>query len=417
MERTAAILSVGEEILAGDIADANAREVAEALRQRGLALRLLCCAGDRAEDIAAALDLAARSAALVVVTGGLGPTRDDVTRAGLARAAGEDLVEDGVALAAILGFFERLGRPMAESNRLQALRPRSARAIPNALGTAPGLEMVLHGAAVFALPGVPAEMRLMLGQAVLPWVEERCAAPSRAARVRVQAHGLPESEAGERVADLMGRDADPLVGITVSAGIITVSVTSRRGDARAGRADVERVATEIERRLGASAFARDGETLEEAVVRLLLGRGLKLALAESCTGGLVARLIARVPGASGTLLEGTVAYANEAKARRLGVEAELIERCGAVSADVALSMARGAAVQAGAQVAVSTTGIAGPGGGSPEKPVGLVHFGLWLNGREWTRRVLFTGDREMIQLRAAHFALDMARRGVLQALR
>ncbi len=416
MERTAAILSVGEEILAGDVADTNAREVAEALRQRGLAPRLLCCAGDRVEDIAAALDLATRSAALVVVTGGLGPTRDDVTRAGLARAAGEDLVEDSTALDGIIAFFQRLGRPMAESNRLQALRPQSARALPNALGTAPGLAMELHSATVFVLPGVPAEMRVMLEQAVLPWVEERCGAPAPAARVKVHAHGLPESEAGERIADLMERGADPQVGVTVAAGIITVTVTSRSGAAPAGRAEVERVAAEVERRLGACAFARDGETLEEAVVRLLLERDLKIALAESCTGGLVARLVARVPGASGTLLEGTVAYANEAKTRRLGVDAALIERHGAVSTEVALALARGAAVQAGAQVAVSTTGIAGPGGGSAEKPVGLVYFGLWLAGREWARRVLFTGDRETIQLRAAHYALDLVRRGVLGAL-
>lgn len=414
MERTCVIVSVGEELLAGDIRDTNRAEVADALRGIGFDVRGFVTVGDLIDELAEVLIDAARRASVVVLTGGLGPTGDDLTRHGIARAANDELVFDDEELARIAGLFERLGRPMSDSNRLQAWRPTRATWIDNPHGTAAGLRIELGDARVYALPGPPFEMRRMLGESVLPDVLAT-AGPGRAPlRRKIRAHGLSESIVGERVAEFMGERKDPRVGITVSGGILTVSITSHlEGPDRAtAEAAIERVAVEVERRLGPAVYGRDDVTLEAAVVDALKRTGRTCATAESCTGGLVASLLTRIPGASDVFIEGCVTYSNDAKIRRLGVEAALLESRGAVSEEVAVAMARGVARSTGASVGVSLTGVAGPGGGSDEKPVGLVWLGLWLDGEEHVRRVVLPGDRESVQLRAARIALDLVRRGV-----
>lgn len=415
-ERAAAILSVGEEILAGDILDTNALEIGERLRQRGFRIRRIQVTGDGIEEIAGALAEACRGVRLLIVTGGLGPTRDDLTRDGLARALGVELEEDPEAVEKIAGFFRRIGRKMAASNRIQALRPHGSRFLDNRRGTAPGLAAELDGVPIYVLPGVPPEMRLMLEEQVLPELDARFGPGQPPARIKVRAHGLAESVAGDRIADLMGDQQQVAIGITVSDGLLTVSLTARQDDPLAGRILVEEKATQVEQRLGRAVFGRDDATLQQTVVQQLVAKGHRLAIAESCTGGLVSRLVTDVAGSSAVFLEGQVTYSNEAKMRRLGVPADLLEHHGAVSAEVAAAMAAGAAAQAGVEAAISTTGIAGPGGGTEAKPVGLVYLGLSLDGRCATRKVILSGDREMIRMRAARCALDLLRRGLAGTL-
>jgi len=408
----AAIVSVGEELLAGDVQDSNASEIAAALRAEGLRVGSIEIVADREEQIAGAVIRAAGFAKMVIVTGGLGPTGDDLTRHGVARAAGRRLVEDPRALALILAYFDRIGREMSASNRSQALCPEGAGLIENHGGTAPGLELECHGARLFVLPGVPAEMRAMLHEHVLPAVRRLFGQAAALERIQVRAHGLAESVAGEKIAHLMGEGRDPLVGITVSGGLLTVSITSLFHDREQGRLRVEETAREVEALLGKAAFGRDQDTLEGRVVDLLKRNGQRLAIAESCTGGLVSAMITAVPGCTDVFLEGAVTYSNDAKERRLGVDPALLTRHGAVSAEVACAMALGMARSSGAEVAVSITGIAGPGGGTETKPVGLVYLGISLEGRTESRRLNLPGDRHEVQLRAARSALDLVRRAL-----
>jgi nicotinamide-nucleotide amidase len=251
-------------------------------------------------------------------------------------------------------------------------------------------------------------MRHLLKDQVLPRLRAAGLCGAGVRRILVRAHGLPESVAGERIADLMGEDRDPLVGITVADGVLTVCVSSLACPFH----EVEAVALLVEARLGEAVFGRDSASLEQAVQDLLRGRGWRLAIAESMTGGLVARLLTRVAGASSVFVEGAVTYSNEAKVRRLGVTEESLRRHGAVSDEVAREMALGMARSAGVEVAAGITGIAGPTGATAQKPVGLVFIGLSVLGEVTSHRVVIQGDREYIQLRAARVALDLLRRAV-----
>lgn len=414
--RIAAIVSVGEEILAGDIVDTNAAEIAKELRALGWTVRSIRTVGDDVPVIAAALRDAAAGSELVVVTGGLGPTRDDLTREGLAEATADVLVEDESAWRAIQDYFARIGRVMNPTNRIQAQRPSRARIVPNPLGTAPGLDATLGATRVFVLPGVPMEMRAMLRETVLPAVAAGGGGARPLARARIHAHGVPESTAGEWIAEWMGAGKDPFVGITVSGGILTVSVTARTPSESASER-VLSIADAVWARFGEHAFGRDGVTIEEALIAALRARGARLALAESCTGGLAARLVTRVPGASDVFMQGIIPYSNAAKVRWLGVTQWDLRVHGAVSPTVARQMAFAVAASAGVDCGVSTTGVAGPGGGTPTKPVGRVEFGAYWRGQVYDRTTTFVGDRESIQLRAARFALDLARRAALGTLR
>ncbi len=410
-ERTAVVLSVGEELLAGDIRDTNREEVAAALRELGFDVRGLRTVGDGAEEIAEAVTAAAARASVVILTGGLGPTEDDRTRHGLARAASDELVFDEEELGRIADLFARVGRAMSESNRVQAYRPSRARWIENRHGTAAGLRAEVAGALVVALPGPPFEMRPMLAEVLLEDVVGRFGPGAAPPRVKVRAHGLSESIVGERVREFMGEGADPRVGITVSGGILTVTATSHAADRASAERAVEAVGRTVAERLGPNVYGRGDVTLEEATVASLRRAGMTCATAESCTGGLVASLLTRVPGSSDVFLEGCVTYSNAAKSARLGVPAETIERHGAVSEEVARAMAEGIVRTSGASVGVSLTGVAGPGGGTAEKPVGLVWLGLRVDGVTHARRIVLPGDRETVQLRAARAALDLVRRG------
>jgi nicotinamide-nucleotide amidase len=298
---------------------------------------------------------------------------------------------------------------MPERNRIQAMMPQGALILPNPNGTAAGFIVEVAEAAVAALPGVPHEMRAMFAEQVEPFLR-KLPIPRKATRVeRLRTFGLPESAVNEAISHLMERTANPLVGLLVSEGIITVKLTAAAESEDQAVRLIEPVRQEVQRILGPAIYGQEEATLEETVGVLLAERRKTLAVAESCTGGLIGHLLTNVPGISAVFLEGIVAYSNDAKIDVLGVSAKSLAAEGAVSKRVAASMARGARKRSGADFGLATTGIAGPTGGTEEKPVGLVYFGLATPEETLVERVQFVGARTIVKDRAARFALNMLR--------
>lgn len=407
-----ALLLVGDELVEGRAQDGNGAWLARRLADEGAHLARWAVVGDAPVAIAAALHEAAAVAALVVVSGGLGPTEDDRTRAGLALAAGVDLVEDPQAWAWIEGVFRRRGREPQPVQRRQALVPRGARWLENPVGTAPGLDVRVGEARVLAFPGVPEEFQALVHGQVVPRVRDLPGRVPTALRL-VATAGLPETEVADRLGDLVGRP-DLVVGWYPHQGEVEVSLRTS-GTGCEERADGA-LASARERLGEAVLDVAPGERIEHAVVRLLLARGLRLATAESVTGGLLARLLTGVPGASAVYPAGFVTYSDEAKVRDLGVPEALLARHGAVSAEVAGAMAEGALRRAGVDVAVATTGVAGPGDlevtGSPPVPQGTVFVAFTLGGPARSSRLRLPLPRALVQRRAAVEALDRLRRGL-----
>jgi nicotinamide-nucleotide amidase len=408
----AVILSIGAELVTGLSLDTHSADIARALTAVGIEVVRHETVDDGAADIEAALRAAVAEADLVVATGGLGPTLDDCTREALAAAAGLPLDESPDAKAHLAAWAKARGRTLSQSNFRQALLPRGARTIPNPIGTALGIEARVGKALVFVMPGVPAEMALMLAGEVLPRLRQ--AAPGRATVIRtVHTYGAAESIVGEKLADLMAPKRRPRVGTAVHGGMIDIHIYATGAPAEiAPLLDADAAA--VRERLGDAVFGEGPERLEDAVAALLAKRRATIAVAESCTGGLVAAKLVNVPGISEFLLEGVVAYANESKVRTLGVPEDLIRVRGAVSEPVARAMAEGIRSRNRASAGAGITGIAGPGGGTAEKPVGLVWFAVADEKGTAAAKEIFSGDRTLIRERAANYALNMLRLRLMQ---
>lgn len=369
------VVSIGTELTLGQTLDTNAAWVARQLAACGVRCRRHVTVPDEIEPIREALVAAGRASDVIIATGGLGPTADDLTRQALAEAAGSALIEDAAALAQIREFFRRRGREMPERNRVQALRPESGRIIENPCGTAPGVALRVGRAQCFALPGVPSEMRAMFERDVAPHLRRGAAGGVIRSRV-LQTTGLPESELGARIADLMTRGRNPEVGTTADLGVIGVRINATAESPAAADALLDAAEREIRSRLCDAVFGQDDETLASAVGRLLAERGATVCTAESCTGGMIGAALTDVSGSSRYFRGAIIAYADEVKTAALGVPPETIASCGAVSEPVARAMANGARDRLGATYALAVTGIAGPTGGTAEKPVGLVYVAL-----------------------------------------
>jgi nicotinamide-nucleotide amidase len=404
------IISIGTELVLGQSVDTNAAWLAEQLAAAGIRCDRHITVPDDLASIRDTLRQAAESCDLIIATGGLGPTIDDVTREALAEAAGVTLETDAASVEQIRAFFACRGREMPERNKVQARIPRGAQAIENTCGTAPGVHMDLDNTPCYALPGVPFEMKEMFTRDVLPGV--RAAAGGRVLRCRrLQCFGLGESDIGEQLRDLMAPGRNPMVGTTAELGVIGVRINASGDSADTADGLLDEAEAEVRARLGEVVFGREGDTLASAVGARLTTRGETLSTAESCTGGLIAKMLTDVPGSSAYFVGGAVAYANELKQQLLGVPAEMLDSAGAVSEPVARAMAEGARRRFGSTYALSVTGIAGPAGGTPDKPVGLVFFGLAAPAGVGVRQVRFGSDarRDVIRQRAARTALNMLR--------
>lgn len=419
----AAILSIGDELTLGQAAETNARWLAAQLAARSiLSIEHRTVADDRSAIAAAMRELCAR-ADIIVATGGLGPTADDLTREALADVVtpNQALVSDDAQLERLRRLFAKRGRAMPALNAKQALRPATGRFLPNPHGTAPGLTAAValdaRSVAIFCLPGPPREMQPMFADHVVPALPQ-----SQNDRVLLAAslheYGLGEAEAAERLGELMERDRNPTVGTTASDAIISGRVRVEGPRSFAERAIAETL-SRIEQAWHPYAFGRNDESLPAAVGSLMRQHRATLATAESCTGGWLGKLIVDVPGSSEYYLGGWVTYSNEMKTAALGVPGEAIERFGAVSAPVAEALAQGALAKSGADHALSITGVAGPDGGTADKPVGTVFISLAsrmpAGDSPIVRLFRFAGDRLTIRDRAVKTALQMLRFKLINA--
>jgi len=405
----ARIISVGSEMMLGQLIDTNAAWLSQRLAEIGIAVVEHVTVGDDQTRIEEALAGAAKPGTVVLVTGGLGPTEDDLTRHALATLLEAPLELHEASLDRIRDFFRSRGRKMADRNAIQAMFPRDTEPLENTCGTAPGIRARRGDAIIYVTPGVPREMKVMFDRHVLPDLVSRSGGQVVIAE-SLHCFGTGESDIGQQISDLMQPGRQPAVGTRVDEGVISVRIVAC-GHLKQARQKVAETAGIVEARLGTLVFGRGDETLASAVGRLLQAHGQTVAVAESCTGGLVAKWITDVPGSSAYFLGGVVAYANTAKRDLLGVQPQLIETHGAVSEPIARAMACGCRERFGSDFALAVTGIAGPAGGTTDKPVGLVYTALAGKSdcRVVEHRFGAHMDRDAIRRRTASAALNMLR--------
>jgi nicotinamide-nucleotide amidase len=418
---TAIILSIGDELVLGQTVDTNSAWLSQQLSAIGVRILSHATVPDDLRAIEEGL-IAATRCNVLLVSGGLGPTEDDLTRQALAAILKVPLEINEAALRTLVGWFAELKREMPESNKIQAMFPRGTTPIPNTCGTAPGIyaELLTRGgqrSRIFIMPGVPKEMKAMFARDVLPQVRKLAGGAAIVSRA-LHTFGVGESTIGERLGDLMDRRRNPSVGTTVSGGVVSVRVNSYFESRERALEELEKTVAACRERLGELIYGEEEQTLAEVVAKLLRSDAVPEALrfyqpvvttAESCTGGLLAKMLTDIPGSSAYFRQGYVTYSNESKTDLLLVPAELIARHGAVSEPVAEAMARGAQEQSGAPYALAITGIAGPDGGTPEKPVGTVCVALAHASGVAVRTFRFPGDREFVRDRSAKMALTMLR--------
>jgi nicotinamide-nucleotide amidase len=407
----AEIVAIGTELVSGQSLDTNSQWLSRRLGELGVSVHFHTGLGDDLAENIAALRIACDRADLVITSGGLGPTQDDLTREAFAAVGGVPLVEDADSLAAIAAMFARRNRPMAERNRVQALRPEGSEAMFNSCGTAPGIWMTLGRARVAALPGVPNELKRMFEEQVEPRLRGLGAGSRFIVHRKINLFGRGESELEAQAMDLTARGRVPEVGITASEATISFRIVGEGATEAEALAAIEPTAASIYERFGPFIVGEGPDDVVNALVRELLAAGKTLAVAESCTGGLIAGQITAIPDVSPIFPGGVVTYSNAAKVDLLGVPADLIERHGAVSAEVAEAMARGVRERFHADLGLSVTGVAGPSGGTPEKPVGLVYLGLATDQKTESRRLEMGPEqpRSVIQNRSAKNAMNWAR--------
>ncbi len=403
------IVTIGTEILLGQLVDTNSVHVARVLADHGVDVFAKHSVGDNAERLAAMLEDVLARADGAVTTGGLGPTVDDLTKDAVARAVGTKLVLHEPSLRAIEARFRQFGRPMTDNNRRQAYLPEGCVVLDNPHGTAPGfVALRADGKFVACMPGVPREMKPMLEEKLVPWLVRTYGLRDAIYTRTLHTVGIGESQLDQRVEDLFRTLENPKIAMLAHGGKVDVKVMAKAGSRAEAEALIEPVAAELRRRIGEGYFGDDETTLPGAIVAELRRREAWLVTAESCTGGQVADALVSVAGASAAYRGGIVAYDNALKLGQLGVPQETLDRFGAVSEETAVAMAAGARERLGADYAIATTGIAGPDGGTAEKPVGLVWFALALrSGETETRRLTFPGNRADIRDRATVAALGL----------
>ena len=411
----AEILATGDEIRSGALVDTNSAYIAEKLEENGIAVQRHNCAGDDAQVLEAIIKEISGRVDICVVTGGLGPTTDDITAEAAAAAAGVGLVEDEKALSMIAAFFKKRNREMTASNRKQALVPRGAKTLYNPVGTAPGFSLNIKQCTFFFLPGVPPEMVRMLAAEVLPDIEKIMGTQRSNCLVRnISTFGLTESAVGEKVAEVTDRFPGLRLGLRAKFPEIHVKFYLNGKDLSRMQATLDAATEWVKGRVGKYVLSTRGEAMPRVIGRLLMEKRATLAVAESCTGGRIANWVTDVSGSSDYFLFSGVSYANAAKVDILGVSSQTLDEYGAVSEETAREMAAGARRIAKATYGISTTGIAGPGGGTEEKPVGTVCIGLATPEKALGKRYFFPfGKRSMNKSIFAMMALEMLRRELL----
>ena len=406
---------MGTELLLGNIVNTNAAWLAEQCAALGLSCYYQTVVGDNAERLSAVLRTGLERSDILILSGGLGPTQDDLTKETAAAVCGKRLVEDARSLSRIEDYFRERGMQMTDNNRKQALVPEGAIVVDNDNGTAPGIILEKDGKRIILLPGPPNELIPMFEKSIAPYlVSLEEGGPSVIYSRTVKICGLGESGVESRITDLEALE-NPTVAPYAKTGEVHLRVTAHAADEKSAKKLVKPVVKELEDRFGRAVYTTKNQvTLEDALVKLLKKNGLTVTTAESCTGGLLAGRLVNVPGVSDVFKTGFVTYSNRMKRKLVGVKKETLKEYGAVSPQTAEEMAVGAARAAGADVAVSVTGIAGPDGGSEEKPVGLVYMACFVCGNVWVEQFHFKGNRAKIRESSVAAALTLMRRCILE---
>jgi len=408
------ILATGDEILTGSVIDSNSAHIARKLEEAGVEVVRHGCVGDDVEAIATILKEISTRSDLAVITGGLGPTLDDITAEAVAKAAGVELVFNQKAMSCIEDFLRIQGRGVIASNKKQAMLPKGAECLVNSVGTAPGFVLRIGRCVFFFLPGVPSEMRRMLANGVLPWIDKLQKERSFSLVKTISTFGLAEAVVNERLVDLPERFPEIKLGLRARFPVIYVKLYVREKDKERAKILLEKASESVLNKIGEFAFSANGKSMETVVGGLLRREKTTIALAESCTGGLISNLLTDVPGSSDYFLFSGVTYSNEAKIKLLGVSEATLKKYGAVHEETVKEMADGARRVAGATYGVSTSGIAGSGGGTEEKPVGTVCIGIASPDSVEAYRLNFPfNERLRNKMIFAITALDLLRRKLL----
>jgi nicotinamide-nucleotide amidase len=381
----ASIISVGTELLFGQITNTNTVYLSEQLQLLGVDVMYHYTVGDNPDRLRRILGLAYEDCDLVITTGGLGPTQDDLTKEILTEVMKDELVPDKASLDAIEKFFRQVGRPMTDNNKKQAYLPSRAVIFRNTQGTAPGFALENYGKIAICLPGPPREMTTMFENDARPFLESKSHGLIYYKMLRT--FGLGESALETAIEDLIDAQTDPTLATYAKEGECSLRIASKRATAEEARAAVSDMERKVIERIGSYVYSDNNEELAQVTARRLIDENIGFSCAESCTGGMFAAAMTDIPGISSVFDRGFVTYSNRAKTEELGVSEEILETYGAVSSECALAMARGLSERTGSRLAVSVTGIAGPDGGTPEKPVGLVYIACIFDGKEYCKEL------------------------------
>ena len=407
----AEILAVGTELLMGQIVNTNAQYITKRLNDLGVNVYYHSVVGDNPIRLKECLKLALNRCDVVITTGGLGPTRDDITKETIAEIMGLKLVRHEETFRNIKCFFERVDRRMMVNNEKQADIPEGCIIIPNHNGTAPGCIIEKDGKTVIMLPGPPKEMIPMFEETVSPYFEKKTGQVIGSRMLKV--FGIGESEMEMKILDLVENQSNPTIAPYVNMGEVVIRVTARSKNYDEAMKMIDPVIEKIKERLGSNLYACNGETLEEIVVQLLIERNISISTAESCTGGMLASKLVNVPGVSKVFTNGFITYSNQSKTDILGVSPDTINKFGAVSKETAVEMVKGLIKKTNTRAGIAITGIAGPDGGTPEKPVGTVWIAVMLDGEIEAAIFKQNGDRERVRHMACLNALNMLRKKIL----
>ena len=404
----AEIIAVGTELLMGEILNSNSRDIARELYNLGIDVYHQSVVGDNLNRVSKELETAFERADLVITTGGLGPTRDDLTKEAAAHFLKREMILDEESIKHLEDFFGSRGLPLNEGNKRQAYFPEGAKIIPNENGTAPACIIEFDEKVLVILPGPPREVIPLMEKYIIPYLEKRTGKVFISDIINIS--GIGEGHMEEKIMDIIEAQENPTVAPYAKEHGLTLRVTASASTEQEARLLLEPVVKKVCDRLGMDVYAIGDTTLEAVVASLLIEQNLSISVAESCSGGLLAGRLINYPGISKVFKEGFITYSNESKINTLGVDYKILSKYGAVSEEVAKQMAKGAADRAKSDVALSITGIAGPDGGTDEKPVGLVYIGLYLLGEVKVMKMDSWGSRDNVRRRAVSQALDMLRR-------
>lgn len=403
----AEIVTVGTEILLGDIVNTNSKYLAKELALLGIEVYYQISIGDNENRLLQVLEDSLKRSDIVITTGGLGPTDDDITKEVACKYFNQELILHELSLNKIKLHFEKLNIELTENNKKQAYFPKNSIILENKNGTAPGAILKKEGKTIIVLPGPPREMIPMFENYVKPYLQNTTDSILESKVLRL--FGIGESLLEDKIIDIIKEQSNPTIAPYVGNMDVTLRITAKAKDKIEASNLISEVEDKIRERVGEFIYAEGDTSIEEVVAKLLVEKNMTISTSESCTGGLVSSSLINYPGISSVFMEGCVTYSNEAKINRLGVKKETLDTYGAVSEQTAREMAMGIAKNFNTNVGLSTTGIAGPEGGSDDKPVGLVYMGIYINGRTIVKKFVFNGDRQQIRMRATKILLNELR--------